>query len=390
MDNAVSDQAVECSRTDAPPARGWLSRERTLALALLVATAVTFYLCYLIVQPFLPALAWALALAVVAGPFHTAIARRIPRPGVAAALAVAAVTLLIMGPVALVSQRLVSEASRAAEQVQQVAQEGWSALERMPVIAPVLRWADAGVDVGAVAEQAGAAVTSASGAILSGSIWVAMQTFITVFLLFYFFRDRRVTERFIRGLMPLSEIETEAMFRRVAETIRATVFGSLVVAVVQGALGGLMFWLLGLPAALFWGLVMALLATIPVLGTFLVWGPAALFLALGGSWGKAILLTAWGVVAIGFIDNLLYPVLVGSTLRMHPVPVFFSLIGGLALYGAAGLILGPLTLAVAMSLIDIWRSRTANGRAAEAPVATDADAGAGSARTQSPPVGATA
>ena len=261
----------------------------------------------------------------------------------------------------------------------------------MPVIAPVLRWADAGVDVGALTEKAGAAVTSASGAILSGSIWVAMQLFITVFLLFYFFRDRRAAERLIRGLMPLSEIEAEAMFRRVAETIRATVFGSLVVAAVQGFLGGLMFWLLGLPAALFWGLVMGLLATIPVLGTFLVWGPAALFLALGGSWGKALLLTAWGAVAIGLIDNLLYPVLVGSTLRLHPVPVFFSLVGGLALYGAAGLILGPLTLAVAMSLIDIWRSRTAHGRAAEAPVGPSAaDAGAGSARTQSPAVRATA
>jgi predicted PurR-regulated permease PerM len=390
MDDAVPDRALNSTRADASPARGWLSRERTLALVLLAATAVTFYLCYLIVQPFLPALAWALALAVVASPFHAALARRIPRPGLSAALAVATVTLLIIGPVALVSQRLVGEASRAAEMVQRGAQGWWSALEHTPVIAPVLRWADAGLDVSALTERAGAAVTSASGAILSGSIWVVMQLFITVFLLFYFFRDRWAAKRLIRGLLPLSEAEAEVVFRRVADTIRATIFGSLAVAAVQGFLGGLMFWLLGLPAALFWGVVMGLLATVPVLGTFLVWAPAALFLALGGSWGKALILTAWGAVAISLIDNLLYPVLVGNTLRMHPVPVFLSLAGGLALYGAAGLILGPLTLAVAISLIDIWRWRTAHGRTAEAPVEPSAaDAGAEPTRTPSPTVRAT-
>jgi predicted PurR-regulated permease PerM len=153
MDN--SDRRADGRRADASPPGGWLSLERTQALVLLAATAVTFYLCYLIVRPFLPALAWALALAVVAAPFHAALARRVPRPGVAAALAVAAVTVLIIGPVVLVSQRLVGEASRAVETVQRGLAGWWSALERTPVIAPVLRWADAGVDLGDLADKAG-------------------------------------------------------------------------------------------------------------------------------------------------------------------------------------------------------------------------------------------
>jgi predicted PurR-regulated permease PerM len=385
MDQTVPVPPPGSRPSGASPTPGWLSRERALALALLAATAVTFYLCYRIVQPFLPALAWALALAVVASPFHRALARRIRRPGLAAGLAVATVTFLIIGPVALVSQRLVGDASRAVATVENAAEGWWSALQQTPVVGPVLRWVDVQLDLSDLTEQAGTAATSASGAILSGSIWVVMQLFITVFLLFYFFRDRRAAERLIRELLPLSDAEAGTVFGRVTDTIRATVFGSLAVAAVQGFMGGLMFWLLGLPAALFWGVVMALLATIPVLGTFLVWAPAALFLALGGAWGKALILTAWGATAIGLIDNLLYPLLVGTQLRMHPVPVFFSLVGGLALYGAAGLILGPLTLAVAVSLIDIWRWRTAHGRSAEAPLgspAGDAQSGVDSAGTQ--------
>jgi len=164
--------------------------------------------------------------------------------------------------------------------------------------------------------------------------------------------------------MPLSESETDAVFARVEDTIHATV--SLTVAAAQGFMGGVMFALLGLPAAVFWGIVMALLATVPITGAFVVWAPAALFLALEGQWGKALILAGWGMLAIGRIDNLLYPILVGTRLRMHPLPVFFSIVGGLALFGAARLILGPVTLAVADGLIDVWRRRTADGRTADA------------------------
>jgi predicted PurR-regulated permease PerM len=137
------------------------------------------------------------------------------------------------------------------------------------------------------------------------------------------------------------------------------VHGSLGVAAIQGLMGGVMFWILGLPSALFWGVVMGLFAIVPVLGTFVVWAPAAAFLALHGEWWRAAILLGWGAVAIGLIDNLLYPTLVGSQLRLHPVLVFFSVLGGIGLYGAAGVILGPLTLVVTIALVDIWRRRTA-------------------------------
>jgi predicted PurR-regulated permease PerM len=140
------------------------------------------------------------------------------------------------------------------------------------------------------------------------------------------------------------------------------------VALVQGLLGGLMFWLVGLPAALLWGAAMALLAMVPVLGAFLVWAPAALFLALTGRWGQAVILLVWGVGVVSLIDNLLYPILVGRRLRLHTLPVFIAIVGGILLFGSAGMILGPVALAVTVAFVEIWRRRTAGGRAAETGV----------------------
>ncbi len=111
---------------------------------------------------------------------------------------------------------------------------------------------------------------------------------------------------------------------------------------------------------LLWGLVMALLAVVPVLGAFfVVWIPAAIFLALDGSWEKAVILVSWGGLVVGGIDNLLYPMLVGNRLNLHTVPAFISLVGGLALFGPAGIILGPMAVTITMMLLDVWRTRTA-------------------------------
>ena len=129
-----------------------------------------------------------------------------------------------------------------------------------------------------------------------------------------------------------------------------------------------MFWWLGLPAPALWGVMMGLLALVPVLGAFIVWIPAAVFLALEGSWGKALVLTAWGAVVIGLIDNLLYPSLVGNRLRLHTLVVFIAILGGLSVFGAAGLFLGPALVTVALELRRMWRVRARARRGMAAAV----------------------
>jgi predicted PurR-regulated permease PerM len=348
----------------------WLTRERALVLVLMAATALACYVCYRLARPFLPALAWALALAVVAHPLHEWIARRIKNANLAAVLAVVIVAALIIAPAIFVAQRIVREVVAHVQTVRTQVETGqWrAALERNPRLAPALTWIEERINASGGMEQLSTAITSRVSAYVAGSIWAVADLLITLFALFYFFRDRRTILRTLRSLVPLSETETGDVFTRVKDTVYATVYGTIAVAIVQGTVGGLMFWWLGLPAPLLWGTVMALLAIVPVLGAFVVWAPASIFLALQGSWGKALILAAWGILVIGLIDNLLYPALVGKRLRMHTLPVFIAIVGGVALFGGSGLILGPVALAVTVALVDVWRRRTAGGRAAETGV----------------------
>ena len=351
------------------PASGVLSRQRVHALALLAATAVGVYLCYRLVEPFLPALAWGLALAVVAYPLRKVICRAVPNATLSAALSVAAVTLLIVAPAAFVIQQLVHQAGEFVRAASAYVESGaWrETLESWPRVAPLLTSAAENFAVEDLISRGGEYLQAWGPALLSGSVGAAVQLLVTLLVLFYLFRDRRDIATDLRSFLPLSERETDTLLRRVVDTIHATIFGSLTVAAVQGFMGGLMFWFLGLPAPVVWGAVMALLATIPVAGTFVIWGPADLYLAATGAWGKAAILVGWGAVAIGLIDNLLYPMLVGRRLRFHPLPVFFSIVGGLALFGAAGLVLGPITLSVTAALLDLLRRRTSGGRTADMP-----------------------
>ena len=346
---------------------GWLSRERALALVLIALTALAFYVCYRLAHPFLPAITWALALVVVTHPLHNWIVGSIKRPNLAAGLAVIIVGVLIVAPGIFMAQHLVSQASRGVETLKTQTESGqWrTVIESNPQLARALGWIEPHLDVRSVTERATNAVASRLSSFVGGSIWVVAQLLITFFTLFYLFRDRRAILRTVRSFVPLSQSETDKLFSRVSNTIYATVYGTFAVSLVQGVLGGLMFWWLGLPAPLLWGIMMALLSLIPVLGAPVVWIPAAIFLALMGSWGKALMLTGWGLIVIGSIDNLLYPILVGDKLRMHTLLVFFSVVGGLALFGAAGLVLGPVAVVVTTVLMDVWRQRTRGGRTVE-------------------------
>jgi len=278
-----------------------------------------------------------------------------------------AIALVLTGLVIFVGQTLVSSIGSGTQTFQSFFQGGqWrEQLARIPWLGSLLAALEQQVNLGGQLQSMAGEVGKRASEFAAGSVWVLVQVVLTFFVLFYLFRDRRKALGTVRSLVPLSEKETNKVFTRVADTIHATVFGTLAVAAVQGALGGLMFWWLGLPAPILWGAVMGLLAIVPVLGAFVVWLPAAIFLASSGQWGKAVILLLWGTVVVGLIDNLLYPILVGKRLRLHTVPVFFAIVGGLAVFGAAGIILGPVILALTDAILEIWRRRTAAGRPAE-------------------------
>jgi predicted PurR-regulated permease PerM len=198
-----------------------------------------------------------------------------------------------------------------------------------------------------------------------GSLLQAVELFITFYLLFYFLRDTRAAKAMLKGWLPLTLPETEKLLRRVTETVYATVYGTIAVAAVQGSLGGLMFWALGLSTPLLWGLVMGLLSIVPLIGAFIVWIPAAMLLVVDGSWVRALILTAWGGIVVSNIDNILRPIFVGNRLRLHTIPAFISIVGGLLLFGAPGFILGPLAATMTMLMVEFWTRHDAAGQAVD-------------------------
>ena len=352
----------------AAPTDTGLTRERVLVLVLALASVLVAYLVWRLVQPFVAPITWALVLAVIAHPMHERLKRHVRWPSVAAALAVVIVTLVIALPATFVVRTAGSQAIQSVETVRGlVTEERWKlVIDRFPRAAALRQWVEREVDLDDAVDKASTQVAKGVQGTLARLVDTALAAIVTLFMLFFFLRDKAWILRVVRRLLPLAPTEAERVRSRVRDTITAIVFGSLVVSTLQGTLGGIIFWWLDLPSPLLWGVVMGLLAMLPMFGTSLVWVPAAGFLALSGAWDKAAILVAFGLAVISVVDNLLYPVLVKGTLRLHTVPVFISVLGGLFAFGATGIVLGPVILGIALALLDIWQRRMALGDIEEA------------------------
>jgi predicted PurR-regulated permease PerM len=334
-----------------------VSHSQVRTLVLMVMTVGGLYLCYRMALPFVPALAWALALALLLVPVQRWLESKLHSPGLAAGILVLLAGLVVVFPAMLIGDRMIAEASSGAKTIAATVESGeWRAnLQAYPMLATAADWVERQFDLPDTINAITSRLTGTVASLARQSVLQIIGMVLTLYMLFFFLRDRRSILAFIESLSPLSRADTTRMFGDVDDTVHATVYGTLIVALVQGTLGGLMFWWLGLPAPLLWGVVMGLLAVVPVLGTFIVWIPAAILLLLDGSGGKALILTLWGWIVVSSIDNVLYPILVGRRLKMHTLLAFVSLVGGLVVFGSSGLILGPVTFAITRLLLEIWK-----------------------------------
>jgi len=342
-------------------AKDWGSLSHIHTLVLMAVTVGGLYFCYLLAVPFVPVLAWALALAILFAPLYRWIESKVKHPNVAAMICVLVVGVIVVVPVTFVAERIISEGARGAETAKTMVESGaWRrALEAHPRTAPVSHWIERQLDLPGLVKNATSWLTNIATSFVRGSVMQLIGIALTLYILFYFLRDRGTVLKSLRSLSPLTDTDMNRLFSDVSDTMHATLYGTLAVAIVQGTLGGLMFCWLDLPEPLLWGIVMGLLSVIPVLGAFVIWVPAAIFLLLEGSAEKAVLLTLWGAIVVGGIDNLLYPMLVGKRLRMHTLIAFISSVGGLIVFGPVGLILGPVVFTVTRLLLEIWSSRNA-------------------------------
>lgn len=331
-------------------------------LALLVASVAGIFLCILVAWPFLGAITWAVTLPILFSPLQKKVEKAVRHRNIAAALSTALVVVVVVVPAVFVVERLISEASTGILSLQARVESGelQALLDSHPALAPFGVWIDRQFDLPSMMSTIATWLSNLGAIFVRGSLLQMVEVFITFYLLFYFLRDGRVAKTMIVAWLPLSISEAEQLLLRVGETVHATVYGTLAVAAVQGTLGGLMFWVLGLPTPLLWGLVMGLLSIVPVLGAFIIWIPAAALLLLDGSWARALVLAAWGGIVVGGIDNVLRPMLIGNRLRLHTIPAFISIVGGLLLFGAPGFILGPLAATTTMLIAQFWTRHETN------------------------------
>jgi predicted PurR-regulated permease PerM len=275
-----------------------------------------------------------------------------------------------------VAYQLAREAGSAADQMDGEAPEAVlrQKMEAVPVLSRVVAWMDrVGLDVEREVRKVVAAYTQDATGLLRGSVGAIVQLLVAVFVLYYFFRDRAALLQGVRALLPMSRADSDRVFAHVADSVHASLYATLVTALISAGTGGLMFWLLGLPSPVLWGVVMFVLSVLPIVGTALVWVPAAAYLVLTGRWPEALALTAWGAVCFVVVDTFLYMRLAGDRMRLHQVPVLIAFLGGLAVFGVSGMILGPAILAVTVALLEVWKKPTREALAA--PPAAGAAAG---------------
>jgi predicted PurR-regulated permease PerM len=286
------------------------------------------------------------------------------RRNLAALVTVVIIVLIVILPSTLVTGALVQEASAVYEMFKSgemnLARGFQHVLDALPTWAVSLLDRFGLTDLAGVQEGLSAGLGRASQFIAAQALNIGQATFelvvrmfVMLYLLFFLLRDGDELFRIIKDAVPLRPEQQRAIFSKFTTVIRATVKGTIVVAVLQGALGGLIFWFLGIRAALLWAALMALLSLLPAVGAALVWFPVALYLLVTGAVWQGLVLIAFGVLVIGLVDNLLRPILVGSDIRMPDYVVLLSTLGGIEIFGMNGIVLGPLIAAMFMVVWDI-------------------------------------
>jgi predicted PurR-regulated permease PerM len=344
--------------------------EKTFHL-LILAVSVAFVL---VLQPLYGAIVWGSILAIVFAPLYRRMLRVMrQKPSLAAAVTVALVLVLVILPLIMVVALLVREVTGAYARIESGELDIVGFFRRMFDLLPA--WmADllerfGLTDFGAVWERSIATL-------LKGSQFVAAQAFVVghnvldfgvnlfvmLYLLFFLLRDGEELSARILNAIPLPADQKVALISRFTVVIRATVKGNILVAALQGALGGLIFWAMDIHAAVLWAVVMAFLSLLPAIGAALVWLPVAIYMVMSGDIWQGIALTAYGVLVIGLVDNFLRPVLVGKDTKLPDYVVLISTLGGLTFFGINGFVLGPVIAAMFMA---VWTILGASRERAE-------------------------
>lgn len=342
--------------------RETLERASFLVLAALVSLAFSW-----ILWPFFGTIFWAIVLAIVLAPVYRRMVERLPQRATLASLATVVIcVLLVIAPLGLLSVTLIHEATQLYQQAGSEQVDFSAYLQKIESTAPSWLLKSLGVlglgDVAALREALSAGARYASRFLAARAFNIGQGTFdlvlklgLVLYLLFFLLRDGAALARRIEHAVPIAPARTRELFLTFVAVIHATVKGTVVIALVQGVMGAIAFALVGIPAAVLCGALMALLSLLPVVGSALVWAPIALYFLVTGAAVKGLALVVFGVVVIGLVDNFLRPMLVGKGAKMPDYLVLMSTLGGIALFGFSGFVVGPV---VAALFVATWEQFT--------------------------------
>jgi len=341
-----------------PPGRMTDVRRKSLGRPARYALVLLgLYLTYLVLRPFLAALTWAVMFAILFHRMQAALTRRMS-PGRAAGLTTAVVAIAIVAPAIFLISTLAREApqvfdhlKQSSEQVPGQLQHTWDAVRaRSPVPMPENPM-DA---VKSGAQRALTFLAPHAGAVVTDSVAMLGTLAAMLFALFFMLRDGESLCRRVRDRLPFPEDESERLMNATRDLVNASFGASLIVAGAQGLIGGVAFWLLGIGAPVFWGVVMAFCSLLPI-GASIIWLPAGIGLLLSGSTTRGVLMLVVGLFGISGVDNVLRPALLSGKTSISGFVIFFGLLGGGAAFGLIGLVIGPIILVVTSQLLEYLR-----------------------------------
>ncbi len=311
-----------------------------------------------IVYPYLGALVFAGVIAVLVHPVHLRIERRVHHKTLSALLTAFLSALIIILPAVGVSYLVFVEVQGMSVAMQR---SGLTSIHSIfaPLTDHINHALPSGLTINLeeVVREGAMWISSHIGALFTSTAGMVLRLFVAFIALYYFLKDgHRFRKVFVR-FSPLSDEADEEVLKRLDQVVHSLIRGTLLIAVLQGALTGIALWAVGIPNPALWGVVATIGAIIPNVGTGIVFVPAALFLIVTGQYAVTVLLALWGFLVVGLIDNIFRPQLIGRDVSIHPLLVFLSVLGGLAFFGASGFLIGPLVFGVLVALADIYANK---------------------------------
>jgi len=323
------------------------------------------YLTYQILQPFIHAIAWAVVFAIVFYPVYSFLVKFLKVKSLSSIASLLIIILVIIGPFTYFSFVLVDEIGNL---VQSVNKDTIDSIVNVFTRAKITRLIDRvqsylGMEgIGSTdalmenIRSLGKSVAHSLSAGIGNLAGMLIDFVLMLFALFFFLKDGQVILLRMRDYLPFSEEDKSRLMSKVRDMIISTVYGGVVIAVLQGALGGLGFYFLGIKSPVLWGCAMTIMSFLPLLGTFSIWGPATGYLFFEGSYIKGVVLLLYGTFVITMVDNILRPIIISGRTKMPTLAVFFSVLGGIKFFGIIGFIMGPLVLALFVSVFEIFRN----------------------------------